>query len=64
MDNREYLKHIKIAQTEEASYLFLERLVSQHLIRVPFENLDILHGKEIVLDMKAEGVDGVLLVST
>lgn len=50
MDNREYLKHIKIAQTEEASYLFLERLVSQHLIRVPFENLDILHGKEIVLD--------------
>lgn len=50
MNAKQYLDRIKIAHIEEPSYSFLAKLQCQHLLTVPFENIDILQGKEIVLD--------------
>jgi N-hydroxyarylamine O-acetyltransferase len=44
------LDRIKIDQLKEPSLAFLEKLQWQHLITVPFENLDIIQGKTISLD--------------
>lgn len=50
MNTRDYLDRIKISRVEEASHAFLARLQRQHLLTVPFENLDITKGQKIVLD--------------
>ena len=49
MNIRKYLHRIKIDQIEKPSFVFLAKLQWQHLITVPFENLDIIEGKEISL---------------
>ena len=49
MNVREYLHRIKIDHIQEPSVSFLAKLQWQHLITVPFENLDIIEGKEISL---------------
>ena len=52
MNPREYLSRINIEAAEEPSYRFLEKLQHHHLTNVPFENLDIIRGKKIILDEK------------
>ena len=52
MNPRDYLTRIRIEAAEEPSYRFLEKLQLHHLTNVPFENLDIIRGKEIILDEK------------
>ena len=50
MNVTQYLHRIEIDQIEEPSTAFLEKLQHHHLVAVPFENLDILQGKKIILD--------------
>jgi N-hydroxyarylamine O-acetyltransferase len=50
MNISEYLERIHIYEIERPSYSFLSKLQLQHLLMVPFENLDIHEGKKIVLD--------------
>jgi N-hydroxyarylamine O-acetyltransferase len=45
-----YLHRLQVTETENPSYAFLSKLQEQHLLTVPFENLDIHQGKKIVLD--------------
>ena len=52
MNPRDYLSRINIEAAEEPSYTFLEKLQHHHLANVPFENLDIIRGKKIILDEK------------
>ena len=47
-----YLHRIHINQAELPSLDFLSKLIYQHLISVPFENLDIGRGVRILLDEK------------
>ncbi len=47
---REYLSRIGIEKTHSAGLEFLGILQNQHLLNIPFENLDIWLGKEIILD--------------
>ena len=44
------LQRIQVNKTENLSYSFLSKLQEQHLLTVPFENLDIHQGKKIVLE--------------
>jgi N-hydroxyarylamine O-acetyltransferase len=50
VNSSEYLERIHISEIERPSYSFLSKLQLQHLLTVPFENLDIHEGKTIVLD--------------
>jgi N-hydroxyarylamine O-acetyltransferase len=50
MNISKYLERIQIYKIQEPSYSFLSKLQLQHLLTVPFENLDIHEGKKIVLD--------------
>jgi N-hydroxyarylamine O-acetyltransferase len=50
MNSIQYLKRIQVNKTENLSYSFLSKLQEQHLLTVPFENLDIHQGKKIVLE--------------
>jgi N-hydroxyarylamine O-acetyltransferase len=50
MNLNSYLKRIKISQLEKPDLSFLSKLQEQHLLTVPFENLDIHEGKKIVLE--------------
>jgi N-hydroxyarylamine O-acetyltransferase len=50
MDAGNYLDRLKIFQIEEANYSFLEKLQVSHLTTVPFENIDIRYGRNIILD--------------
>ena len=52
MNPRDYLSRIEIEAAEQPSYRFLEKLQYHHLLNVPFENLDIIAGKKIILDEK------------
>ena len=49
MNLNSYLKRIKISQPEKPNLSFLSKLQEQHLLSVPFENLDIHQGEKIVL---------------
>lgn len=51
MDVDRYLARIKIGQTKPPSLPFLTRLMEAHLKSVPFENLDILLGRNISLEV-------------
>lgn len=46
-----YLERIGIPRREAPNLAFLQRLQVQHLLSVPFENLDIRAGRRIVLDL-------------
>jgi N-hydroxyarylamine O-acetyltransferase len=46
----QYLQRIQVNKTENLSHSFLSKLQEQHLLTVPFENLDIHQSKKIVLD--------------
>ena len=48
MDYIQYLQRLQVNKTENLSYSFLSKLQEQHLLTVPFENLDIHQGKKIV----------------
>ena len=50
MDLEKYLARINITKIEPPSLAYLTRLMENHLIIVPFENLDILLGRDISLD--------------
>jgi N-hydroxyarylamine O-acetyltransferase len=50
MELEKYLDRIEINQIEKPSYLFLEKLQRHHLFSVPFENLDVIQGNDIVLN--------------
>jgi N-hydroxyarylamine O-acetyltransferase len=45
-----YLKRIQVDEAFSADLKFLTTLQNQHMLNIPFENLDIGIGKEIVLD--------------
>jgi N-hydroxyarylamine O-acetyltransferase len=47
-----YLERIGLAGREPVGHAFLARLQLQHLLTVPFENLDILAGRPIALDLQ------------
>lgn len=49
MDYIQYLRRLHANKTENLSYLFLSKLQEQHLLTVPFENLDISHKKSSAL---------------
>jgi N-hydroxyarylamine O-acetyltransferase len=44
------LQRIQVNKTENLNYSFLSKLQEQHLLTVPFENLDIHQGKKIILE--------------
>jgi len=46
----QYLQRLQVKKTENPSYSFLSKLQEQHLLTIPFENLDIHQGKKIVLN--------------
>jgi len=50
MDYIQYLHRLQVNETENPSYSFLSKLQEQHLLTVPFENLDIHQGNKIVLN--------------
>ena len=50
MDYIQYLQRIQVNKIENPSYSFLSKLQEQHLLTVPFENLDIHQRNKIVLD--------------
>jgi len=50
MDVHKYLERININTIRQVSYSFLAQLQFNHLIAVPFENLDIRQGLKIDLD--------------
>jgi N-hydroxyarylamine O-acetyltransferase len=50
MNYIQYLQRIKISQLEKPNLSFLSKLQEQHLLTVPFENLDIHQGKKIVIE--------------
>ncbi|OYD07386.1 arylamine N-acetyltransferase family protein [Paludifilum halophilum] len=50
MDIQRYLDRIGFSQVDKADFPTLQRLQQQHLMTVPFENLDIHLGKPIILD--------------
>ena len=50
MNIEKYLHRIDINRAETPSFDFFAKLMIQHLISVPFENLDIRHGIRISLD--------------
>jgi N-hydroxyarylamine O-acetyltransferase len=47
-----YLRRLGLERAERPSLPFLTRLQRRHLLRVPFENLDIFWGKPIPLDVQ------------
>jgi N-hydroxyarylamine O-acetyltransferase len=47
-----YLRRLDIERAERPSLPFLTRLQRRHLLRVPFENLDIFWGQPIPLDVQ------------
>lgn len=50
MDVRSYLSRLGLTHVEHPDAAWLARAHQQHLLRIPFENLDIGRGVEIVLD--------------
>ena len=50
MDYIQYLQRLQVNKTENPSSSFLSKLQEQHLLTVPFENLDIHQGNKIVLE--------------
>ena len=50
MDVKQYLERINIKTIQQANYSFLAQLQLNHLLAVPFENLDIRQGIKIILD--------------
>jgi N-hydroxyarylamine O-acetyltransferase len=52
VDVKQYLDRIELSQVEEPSPEFLASLQIAHLLTVPFENIDIHHGEEILLDLE------------
>ncbi len=50
MNSMQYLQRLQVNKTEKLSSSFLSKLQEQHLLTVPFENLDIHQGKKIVLE--------------
>ncbi|MEQ8414800.1 MAG: arylamine N-acetyltransferase [Imperialibacter sp.] len=50
MDIDKYLHRIDVSAREQPGVRFLKHLHYQHLLHIPFENLDIHWGKEILLD--------------
>lgn len=50
-DAQAYLQRIGIDKAENPDLRFLKRLHRQHLYHIPFENLDIHWGREILLDL-------------
>src|SRR5271154_914893 len=47
-----YLRRLGLERAERPSLPFLTRLQRRHLLRVPFENLDIFWGNPIPLDVQ------------
>lgn len=50
MNLNSYLQRIKISQLEKPNVSFLSKIQEQHLLTVPFENLDIHQRNNIVLE--------------
>jgi N-hydroxyarylamine O-acetyltransferase len=50
MELEAYLKRLGVAEVEGRTLEFLTLLHERHLLEVPFENLDIHYGVEIILD--------------
>jgi N-hydroxyarylamine O-acetyltransferase len=49
MEIMEYLERIEIHNQLEPHYAFLAELQQSHMLHVPFENLDVIHKRKIVL---------------
>lgn len=45
-----YLNRIQIYSVEEPDFQFLTKLMNQHLLSIPFENLSVRKGKPIILE--------------
>ena len=51
MNIQAYLNRFRAELKEECSLLYLTHLQEQHLLHVPYENLDIINGKEIIIEL-------------
>ena len=52
MDITRYLQRISLKEIEAANYDALLQLQSQHMLHVPFENLNVMHNIPIPLDVE------------
>jgi N-hydroxyarylamine O-acetyltransferase len=52
MDTEKYLVRIKYFRTPKVNAEYLADLHQHHLFHIPFENLDIIYGKRISLDLE------------
>lgn len=52
MKVEQYLKRIGLPRRQAADHAFLGNLMLQHLLRVPFENFDVLRGVPIELNLE------------
>lgn len=52
MDIKKYLGHKNYSGSTELTISILNELQKHHLLRIPFENLDIHYGKKIELDQE------------
>ncbi|MEW9503084.1 arylamine N-acetyltransferase family protein [Jeotgalibacillus marinus] len=53
MNINDYLKRINIEKNITPNLECLSHLQQQHMLTIPFENLDVLEGREITLDINA-----------
>ncbi|MEQ8712855.1 MAG: arylamine N-acetyltransferase [Cyclobacteriaceae bacterium] len=52
LDVERYLERINVRQSYQPTLAFLKQLHRSHLFAIPFENLDIHHGRKIMLDVQ------------
>ena len=52
LDVEGYLNRINVRQSYQPTLAFLKQLHRSHLFAIPFENLDIHHGRKIMLDVQ------------
>lgn len=52
MDKAAYLKRFAVEKQEEATLDYLYHLQEQHMLHIPFENLDVIYKTPILLDVQ------------
>ncbi|MDY0395519.1 arylamine N-acetyltransferase [Virgibacillus halophilus] len=52
MDKDKYLQRIACERVSQSGIAYLNHLQRQHMLHVPFENLDVMHHVPIALDME------------
>lgn len=53
MNVSDYLQRLNVAEEPRLDWQYLSVLQARHMLTIPFENLDIMEGREIELDVNA-----------